>query len=88
MTSELGELFNAHKAARKQKRADNREKGADRLTRLGVEYEAKNMGAHLIVRHDGKVIDYWPGTGKWEVRGSNCGNRGIRKMLRYLGVEA
>ena len=46
------------------RRADNREKSAVILADRGIQFETKNMGAHLIVSHDGKVADFWPGDRK------------------------
>jgi len=54
------------------------------LQKEGILFESKNKGAHLIVRHNGKVIDYWPGTGKFIDRATGKGKRGIRPLLKYL----
>lgn len=87
MTSDIGEMFNAMKKASQEKRASNRQSSADILKERGIAFEAKNMAAHLIVRHAGKVVDFWPGTGKWIDRAfaQRVGKgRGVFSLLRYL----
>ena len=57
------------------------------LQELGVSFERKNMGAHLIVSHDGKVVDFWPGTGKYIPRGFGQPGRGVFNLLKLIGVK-
>lgn len=84
---DMGELFNAARAEGKMRRASNRESTPALLRQNGVDFETKNGGAHLIVRHAGKVADIWPGTGKYQVRGTGRYRRGVFNLLRELGVE-
>lgn len=70
----------------KAKRAGNRENSAEILTQRGVSFTPKNGGAHLIVNHNGKVADFWPGTGKYQVRGAGPYKRGVFNLLKDLGV--
>ncbi len=81
--SENSELWEAHKQASQTKRANNRANSATALREANICYETKNGGAHLIVKHDGVVVDFWPGTGKWIVRGGKTG-RGVFKLLDLL----
>lgn len=69
------------------RRADNREGSAAMLQDLGVAFERKNMGAHLIVSHDGKVVDFWPGTGKYIPRGFGRPGRGVFNLLKLIGLK-
>lgn len=81
-TAEIG--WQAESAER---RAKNRQSSAEILAERGVQFEAKNMGAHLIVSHDGKVADFWPGTGKYIPRGGGRPGRGVFNLLKLLGVK-
>lgn len=86
---EMGEMFSALRKQRQEKRAQNRQSSAAILAERGVAFEEKNNGAHLIVKHAGKTIDFWPGTGKWIDRAfaQHTGKgRGVHGMLRYLNV--
>jgi hypothetical protein len=74
------------KNARKEKRAFNRERGPEILKEHGVSFAIKNNGAHLIVQHGGKVVDYWPGTGKFIFRDGGEG-RGVFTLLKALGMK-
>lgn len=86
--SELGEIYSAMREAGREKRASNRDTSPAILARHGVAFETKNDGAHLIVRHGGKVADFWPGTGKYNVRGVKHYRRGVFNLLRDLGARA
>lgn len=84
MKSEMGEMFNALKKERQEKRADNRESSAEYLRQRGIPFVEKNMGAHLIVEGRECFIDFWPGTGKWH---SRCGKKGfgVRNLVAFIG---
>lgn len=71
-----------------ERRRSNRERSACMLRSLGVSLESKNDGAHLIVEHAGKTIDFWPGTGKFIPRTTGAKHgRGVFNMLKLLGIE-
>lgn len=86
--SELGEIYGAMHEAGRERRASNRESTPDVLRAHGIAFEVKNGGAHLIVNHNNKVADLWPGTGKYQVRGSGKYRRGVFNLLRDLGAKA
>lgn len=71
--------------AGKERRASNRRSSADVLAAQGIAFEAKNAGAHLIVTHNGKTADFWPGTGKWAIRARDVKyKRGVFPLIREL----
>lgn len=84
---DMGDDFNFMKNRSREKRADNREYSAAVLTRSGIVFESKNMDAHLIVLGGAKVIDFWPGTGLWIVRGSKEKRRGVRKLVEFVEAQ-
>lgn len=65
----------------------NREQSAQILARSGISFETRNSGAHLVIKHEGKTVDFWPGTGKWADRAGASG-RGVFKLLKHLGAGA
>lgn len=87
---DMGEFWRDVKPAMKEasvvKRATNRDASTETLRRHGVQFDSRNAGAHLIVKHAGKVVDFWPGTGKWIVRGQHKARRGLFPLLRELGA--
>lgn len=87
---DMGAYWRGVKAASQAKRADNRESSSAELLReAGVHFTAKNGGAHLIVRTDGgHVIDFWPGTGLWIMRGSTQRHGGVRKLIKFCKPQA
>ena len=70
-----------------ERRAKNRQSSAEILAERGIQFETKNMGAHLVVSHDGKVADFWPGTGKYIPRGGGRPGRGVFNLLKLLGLK-
>lgn len=76
--------FEQHYEERKLKRANNRESSPKILQERGITFELKNNGAHLVVTHNNKVADFWPGTGKYQVRGSGKYKRGVFNLLKDL----
>ncbi len=81
--SDIGDAFAVRKECSQIKRGNNREQSAQILKNAGISFESKNFGAHLIVTHNGKTVDFWPGTGKFIVRGGTTG-RGVYNLLRLL----
>ncbi len=87
MSDDLSDHYALMAERSKLKRAANRQGSAEILTARGIEFESKNGGAHLIVRHNGKVADCWPGTGRWIFRGGAPSGRGVMNLLRELTTK-
>lgn len=85
--SEIGETFASLREEGRERRANNRESTPEVLRAHGVSFVSKNAGAHLIVTHGKHVADLWPGTGKYQVRGTGRYKRGVFNLLRDLGIE-
>ena len=84
-------LWHHNREESKARRANNRERSAGVLSRHGVAFEAKNGGAHLIVKHEHLTADFWPGTGKFIFRNEAMSTRerfgcGVFNLLRRIGV--
>ncbi|MCK2149482.1 hypothetical protein MYE70_10430 [Marinobacter alexandrii] len=85
---DMGEVFNEMKRQKKERRASNTEKSTQLLIEKGVKFESKNSGAHLVVQgKDGRLIDFWPSTGKFRPRGDKRFQGGVFKMLRKYVEE-
>lgn len=85
MDDEIIQGFRDMKEASQEKRAHNREQSTEILRKCRVPFESHNGGAHLVIMV-GEFTDFWPGTGKWIVRGGPSG-RGVFELLKQLGVE-
>lgn len=85
--NELSEEYALIREIGRQKKLSNMEQSTLLLDRLGIDYESKNNGIHLIVSHDTKIVDFYPSTGKWIVRKVGKSDRGVMNLLRYLGVK-
>lgn len=71
----------------KAKRAGNRATSVAILAAAGLRYAVHNDGAHLIIAHGGYIYDFWPGTGLWKMRGNIQQHRGVRRLLKQIGVS-
>lgn len=73
-----------HRIASQVKRGHNRASSAKILTEKGIPFESKSQGVHLIVDGGDRVIDFWPGTGKWIPRGDRQPQFGVRGLVMYI----
>lgn len=86
---DMGAMWRAVKESKKQKRANNRFKSAQLLREAGMQFESKNFDAHLIVKHGGRVVDFWPGTGLWIDRKPGSSRAyGVRALMTHLRRQA
>lgn len=79
----IGETFRAMREESQERRAHHREASPRLLREAGIPFTEHNGGAHLIVDNP-PTVDFWPGTGKWIVRGTNKKMRGVLHLIRYL----
>lgn len=70
-----------------ERREANRERSADILKHHNIQFSSNNSGAHLVVTWGEKLIDFWPGTGKFIVRDEAKHRRGVFNLLLLLGIE-
>ena len=84
--SDLAETFRLMKEHTKAKKLSNLEHSTQLLIDKGVEFESKNGGVHLIVSNNGIIADFWPSTGKFQIRGKGY-SRGVKNLLNQLKVK-
>lgn len=49
--SDMGDMFNDLNIEKKRKKRKNLEWSTNKLKELGVDFESKNNGIHLVVKH-------------------------------------
>lgn len=81
--SDIGEHFAFMKERAREKRQSNTEFSTKLIQDSGVDFESKNNGAHLVIKAESAVIDFWPSTGLWIPRGGRK-NRGVKKLLKFI----
>lgn len=82
--SEIAVMWREIKAERQEKRAANTQRGAEALKEAGIQFVTKNYGSHLIVKpSSGAVVNFWPGTGLWMLRGSTQRHRGVGSLVAF-----
>ena len=70
------------------RRARHRQSSPEVLRAAGIAFETKNAGAHLIVQHNGRTVDFWPGTGLWRTRPHDGReHRGVFPLVSFLRGE-
>lgn len=82
----LADAFRDRREAARDKRAANRDDSAALLRERGAAFESRNGGAHLIVTHEERTVDFWPGTGLYVIRDGSGRGRGVFNLLRALRV--
>lgn len=83
--SEDGEMWAEYRAERQAKRASNRAHAEAQLRAVpGITVTTANDGAHYVIGSSAGVIDFWPGTGLWIVRGSTKRRRGIAGLIQFI----
>lgn len=75
-----------HIHPREQKRI-NKDHAVQTLTDNNIKFHSANNYIHIIINHEGVIIDYWPTTGRWKFRGD--GKRpprgfGIKSLMGFL----
>jgi hypothetical protein len=83
---DVGEDMNAWREQKNEKKRNNREYSTQLLIDNGVAFEEKNGGAHLIVESKSGKIDFWPSTGLYMCRESGRKGRGVRNLLKVVGI--
>ncbi|GAG54683.1 unnamed protein product [marine sediment metagenome] len=84
---DVGDDFKALKEHKKLKRQSNTIYSTDKLDELGIKYESKNDGAHLVVEGTYSKIDFWPSTGKFYIRKAKGYARGINNLIKHCSIE-
>lgn len=83
--SEDGEMWAEYLASRQAKRAANRAHAESQLRAVqGITATTANGGEHYVISSSAGVIDFWPGTGLWIVRGSTRRRRGITGLILFI----
>lgn len=65
------------------KKAD-RQNSIALLKKHRIDYTVRNGGLHLVVRGNGLVIDFWPTTEKFVIRGDDHHYRGVASLLKFV----
>lgn len=81
---DMGEHFKDVKDAGKAKRENNRESSANVLRENNIHFTTNNGGIHLIVEGKDGFIDFWPGTGRWIIRGVAKSGFGVRNLVKEI----
>lgn len=83
---DVGEDFKATKEIRKlesmRRKEHNYNSSIQMLIDNGIEFE--NKGYHLVVKHNNMVADFWPTTGKFNIRKTSSYKRGVKLLIKLL----
>jgi hypothetical protein len=86
---EIDELRREAKEHDQERRANARRNARQSLVNAGVKFDWNNGGAHLVVYvPDGQVVDFWPGTSLWIIRGEEIRHQGgAREIIAMCKVR-
>lgn len=82
--SEIGDLFKDLKSIKTYKKESNKVLSPEILQENDIEFESKNDGIHLIVKHNNHVVDFWPTTGKFIFRDMPIEGRGVFNLIKII----
>lgn len=71
---------------KKRKKRKNLEWSTNKLKELGIDFESKNDGIHLVVKNGANVANFYPSTGRYMVHGG-IWKRGINNLIKDMGVN-
>lgn len=69
-----------------ERRENNRASGKRILIEAGAAVTDNSGGVHLVAKFGTTVVDFWPGTGRFRVRGSDVDGRGVFSLLKRVGA--
>lgn len=81
---DMGDVFREWNWHKKEKKRSNLKSSTELLKENRIEFESKNGGVHLVINHNGKIVDFWPSTGKYKFRTRNKYCRGVNKLIKEL----
>lgn len=86
---DMAEEYRALKEHKKLKKEAMKVGNIAFLDVVGIPYESKNNGLHIIISRSGVVIDFYPSTGKWIDRdkGKGYGTNSLREHYIYRAQE-
>lgn len=85
---DMAEVFRAMTANAKDRRIRRYAINMKMMKDYGVEFTSHNNGYHLIIKNGDEIIDFWPSTSRWRIRGkrSTFGNLSLLKRInKYPG---
>ena len=85
--SEMAEIWGDLRAMRQAKKRSNLAASTQMLLDSGIQFVTHNGGIHLTINKGSEVIDYWPSTGLWWIRGTSNKRRGIARLLTYMKAK-
>lgn len=80
---DMVEMFGAMREIKRERRAKNTQSSTELLEVSGIKFTTNNGGVHLIVKAGRRVVDFWPSTGLWIVRGDKKKHRGVMRLISY-----
>lgn len=81
---DMAEGWDQWRAMKQEKRRSNLAHSTRLLETNGIPVTVHNGGIHLVLTKGDQIIDYWPSTGLWWIRGTSNKRRGVQRLLAYM----
>jgi len=85
--SDMGDMFKDLNVEKKRKKRKNLEWSTNKLRDLGVDFVQRNNGVHLIIFGMINTYDFYPSTGKYKARNCEKWERGLKNLIKDMGVK-
>ena len=85
--SEASEYWDVYRTHNRESKAERRASIIATLTAMGLEFDTRSGGVHLIMRTPHGLVDFWPGTTKYSFRNGSGRGHGFDRLCKKLGLE-
>lgn len=80
----MGDVYRAMRESRKEYRDHRFQTHHEELKKLGITYEVKNGGHHVILEFGREKADFWPASGKYFIRKERRYGIGLHRLLKHF----
>lgn len=82
---DMGEMYKDWDIKKKEKKSQNKCQSTEMVMKQDFEsVYSHNFGSHLVIRNNGKTADFWPSTGKYNIRSESNYKRGVKNLIKDL----
>ena len=83
---DMAEYWNDTKEARKQESRQRKEGNLNGSAKMLIDngFQFEDKGYHFVIKHNGMVADFWPTTGKFNIRKTPKYKRGVRLLIKLM----
>lgn len=81
---DMAEVWADFRAYKQAKKRSNLAASTRLLEHNGIAFTVHNNGIHLVLAKGIEIIDFWPSSGLWWIRGTSNKRRGVKRLIAYM----